>query len=553
MIIAAAYLFHFEGQDGASALSVALIAMALVSNVIVSRISEQRLMRPSILGLIICFDIAWIALGLWYEGVFGSDIFVLYFLILFLAAVGQNLFLIISAGLVMSVIDLILFVAPAGAETTIWTSQSLIRIPFMFIASLFYGYLAEKVGNEKKIGEKRLQALREIEVAITSSLDLHAVLDVLLEKIEVFLPYAVTTITLVNRKTGELEPVACRNLDEKEWKAVVSRRIRIDNVDPASYTPEIIFNAQTDPRSHQSDFLRKNSLVSYLRVPLIAKNVVLGFLTFFTKEEHAFSDEEVKFLTTLTSQAAIAIDNSQLYEEMSRSNKIKDEFLNIVSHELRTPINVVMGYTQLLKDGALGETNSQQTAAVNTIAARSKDLSNMINSLLCATSIEGKAARLEACEVSMKDFLLELKKDFQAPSGKEIILNWDHPSELPNIETDGPKLKQILQNIINNAIKFTERGVVKISVRYCSDAKTVEFIVADTGIGISAAEMPYIFERFHQVDSSQNRPFEGVGLGLYIAKEFLEMLGGKVAVESEPEIGSTFTIAIPREIASSIE
>jgi signal transduction histidine kinase len=423
----------------------------------------------------------------------------------------------------------------------------------MFIASLFYGYLAEKVGNEKKIGEKRLQALREIEVAITSSLDLHAVLDVLLEKIDVFLPYAVTTITLVNRKTGELEPVACRNLDEKEWKAAVSRRIRIDNVDPASYTPVIIFNAQTDPRSHQSDFLRINNLVSYLRVPLVAKNVVLGFLTFFTKEEHAFSDEEVKFLTTLTSQAAIAIDNSQLYEEMSRSNKIKDEFLNIVSHELRTPINVVMGYTQLLKDGALGETNSQQTAAVNTIAARSKDLLDMINSLLCATSLEGKAARLEACEVSMKDFLLELRNDFQAPSGKAIILNWDHPSELPNIETDGPKLKQILQNIINNAIKFTERGTVKISVRYCSDAKTVEFIVADTGIGISAAEMPYIFERFHQIDSSENRPFEGVGLGLYIAKEFTEMLGGKVAVESEPDKGSTFTIAIPCEIASSNE
>jgi signal transduction histidine kinase len=212
-----------------------------------------------------------------------------------------------------------------------------------------------------------------------------------------------------------------------------------------------------------------------------------------------------------------------------------------------------MGYTQLLKDGALGETNSQQTAAVNTIAARSKDLSNMINSLLCATSIEGKAARLEACEVSMKDFLLELKNDFQPSSGKEIVLNWDHSSELPNIETDGPKLKQILQNIINNAIKFTERGTVNISVRHCSDAKTVEFIVADTGIGISAAEMPYIFERFHQVDSSQNRPFEGVGLGLYIAKEFTEMLGGKVAVESEPERGSTFTIAIPSEVASSNE
>ena len=553
LIIAAAYLLLFEGKVGASTLAVALIAAALLSNVIVDRISQQHLMRPIILGLIICFDIGWISLGLWYEGVFGSDIFLLYFLILFLAAVGQNLFLIISAGLVLSVIDLILFVAPAGAETTIWTSHSLIRIPFMFIASLFYGYLAEKVGNEKKIGEKRLQALREIEVAIISSLDLHAVLDVLLEKIDGFLPYAVTTITLVNRKTGELEPVACRNLDEKEWKAVVARRIRIDKVDPENYTPVTVFNAQTDPRAHQSQFLRKNSLVSYLRVPLVAKNEVLGFLTFFTKEEHAFSGEEVKFLTTLASQAAIAICNSQLYEEMSRSNKIKDEFLNIISHELRTPINVVMGYTQLLKGGVLGETNSQQTAAVNTIAARSKDLLDMVNSLLCATSLEGNGARLESSEVSLKDFLAELKTECEPQAGKEISLIWNNPGELPNIETDGPKLKQILQNIINNAVKFTERGAVTTSIRYFSDARKVEFTVADTGIGISQAEMPYIFERFRQVDSSQTRSFEGVGLGLYIAKEYTELLGGKVTVESEPDKGSTFTIAIPCEIASSIE
>jgi signal transduction histidine kinase len=553
LIIAAAYLFLFESQNGEHTLSGVLIATALLSNVWISQFSAYRVMRPTTMGFIICFDIGWITLGLWYQGIFGGDIFFLYFLILFLAAIGQSLFLILSASVVLSAIDLILFVAPAGAETTIWTSHSLVRIPFMFIAALFYGYLAETAGNEKKIGEERLQALREIELAITSSLDLHAVLDVLLEKIDVFLPYAVTTVTLVNRKTGVLEPVACRNLDEKEWKAVVARRIRIDKVDPANYTPVTILNAQTDPRSFQSDFLRKNNLVSYLRVPLVAKNEILGFLTFFTKEEHPFSSEEVKFLTTLASQAAIAIYNSQLYEEMSRSNKIKDEFLNVISHELRTPVNVVMGYTQLLKNGVLGETNSQQTAAVNTIAARSKDLLDLINSVLCATSLEGNGARLEASEVSLKDFLLELKTDYEPPSGKEISLIWDYPGELPNIETDGPKLKQILQNIINNAIKFTDRGAVTTSVRYFADAKKVEFKVTDTGIGISTAEMPYIFERFHQVDGSQTRPFEGVGLGLYIAREFTELLGGKITAESEPDKGSTFTITLPSEITNSKE
>jgi len=228
-------------------------------------------------------------------------------------------------------------------------------------------------------------------MAITSSLDLRAVLDVLLEKIDVFLPYAVVTVTLVNRRTGELEPMACRNLDESEWKAVIARRIRLDKISESDHAPVMILNAQTDPRSQQSEFLRKNSLVSYLRVPLVAKNEVSGFLTFFTKEEHAFSAEEVKFLTTLASQAAIAIHNSQLYEEMRRSNKIKDEFLNVMSHELRTPINVVMGYAQLLKDGALGDTNSEQATAIGTIAARSKDLLDMINSLLYATSLEGNA------------------------------------------------------------------------------------------------------------------------------------------------------------------
>jgi signal transduction histidine kinase len=421
----------------------------------------------------------------------------------------------------------------------------------MFIAALFYGYLMEKLGKEKKIGEERIQALREIEMAITSSLDLRAVLDVLLEKINVFLPYAVVTVTLVNKKTGELEPMACRNLDETEWKEVIARRIRLDKISERDHAAVIILNAQTDPRSQQSEFLRKNGLVSYLRVPLAAKNQVSGFLTFFTREEHVFNPEEVEFLTTFASQAAIAIDHSQLYEEMSRSNKIKDEFLNVMSHELRTPINVVIGYAQLLNDGTLGVTNSQQAAAIDTIAARSKDLLNMINSLLYATSLEGNGASLSAAEVSLKDLVLELETDYQSQSTKDLSLIWNYAAGLPNIETDGAKLKWILQSIINNAIKFTEKGAVTTSVRYFPNDKKVQFAVADTGIGISPEETPHIFERFYQVDSSQSRSFEGVGLGLYIVTEFTALLGGKIAVESELEKGSTFTLTIPTEIVNS--
>ncbi len=274
-----------------------------------------------------------------------------------------------------------------------------------------------------------------------------------------------------------------------------------------------------------------------------------GFLTFFTKEEHDFSEEEIKFLSTLESQAAIAIHNSQLYEEMRRSNKIKDEFLNVMAHELRTPINVVLGYAQLLKEGTLGESNPEQAAAVATIAARAKDLLEMVNSLLYATSLEGNGAKLDAGEVRLTELIRELQTDYGTHPNKDVSLIWDYPDDLPTIETDAGKLKQILQNIIGNAVKFTESGAITTSVRYLVDDKRVEFAVSDTGIGIPAEEAPYIFERFHQVDSSQTRSFEGVGLGLYIVKEFTALLGGKVAVESEPEKGSKFTLTIPVDIA----
>lgn len=135
----------------------------------------------------------------------------------------------------------------------------------------------------------------------------------------------------------------------------------------------------------------------------------------------------------------------------------------------------------------------------------------------------------------------------------QVSLNWDYPLDLPTIETDGAKLRQVLQNMISNAIKFTERGTVTISLRSLAADKNVEFAVTDTGIGIAPEETAHIFDRFYQADSSQTRSFEGVGLGLYIVKEFTSLLGGKISVQSESGKGSTFTVTIPTEIAKSSE
>jgi len=261
----------------------------------------------------------------------------------------------------------------------------------------------------------------------------------------------------------------------------------------------------------------------------------------------------------MASQAAIAIHNAQLYEQtiklaaglkeeadkLEKANKIKDEFLSVMSHELRTPLNVVVGYSGMMLDGMLGEINQQQKEALQKIINRAADQLTLVNNILYATVLEVEKIKIESHEVDLKDFLHDLNSGYDILTSRDLIIKFEHPSELPVIRTDGQKLKQILQNLIDNAVKFTERGTITISARYIPEAKAVEFKVADTGIGISKDHLPLIFDKFRQVDSSETRLYGGVGMGLYIVGKFTELLGGTIGLESELGKGSTFTVTIP--------
>jgi signal transduction histidine kinase len=169
----------------------------------------------------------------------------------------------------------------------------------------------------------------------------------------------------------------------------------------------------------------------------------------------------------------------------------------------------------------------------------------MINSILHATQIGAGAVSLVREELNLCEFLDEIRSGYDLPTNKEVTLHWEYGSGFPVIETDSDKLKHILQNLIDNAIKFTEKGSITVSVQHLAEPGVVEFKVTDTGVGIPKAMLPVIFEMFRQVDSSERRSFEGVGLGLYIVKQLTELIGGRVEVESEEGKGSTFIVAIP--------
>lgn len=178
---------------------------------------------------------------------------------------------------------------------------------------------------------------------------------------------------------------------------------------------------------------------------------------------------------------------------------------------------------------------------------------NMINEILQSTSIEAKATKVESRELNLHDFLDNLRSNYEVPLNKEVSLIWDYPPDLPVVKTDSEKLEHILQNLINNAIKFTANGHVTMTAQYLEREAILEFKVADTGVGIEAEALPFIFERFRQATSLETRRYGGVGMGLYIVKKFTELLGGTVEVESEPGKGSAFTVSLPVEMVEEVK
>lgn len=231
--------------------------------------------------------------------------------------------------------------------------------------------------------------------------------------------------------------------------------------------------------------------------------------------------------------------------ELTRANMVKEEFLSVMSHELRTPLAVMTGYLGVIQDGTLGDVNPKQKEILDKVFEQADDQLTMVNDILQVTLMESAKIGAERHLVNLPKFLETLKENYSSHGDKPVGLKWDYSVELPSIITDRTKLKQILQNLVNNAIKFTDRGEVSISARHFPGIKTVEFKVSDTGIGISKKALPFIFDKFWQGDSTDPRARGGVGLGLYIVKRFTELLKGEVRVNSTPGKGSTFTVKIP--------
>ena len=295
----------------------------------------------------------------------------------------------------------------------------------------------------------------------------------------------------------------------------------------------------------QSALLWQFDVTAMLLVALQRGDAVIGFQTATYCGRTGFTSTQKRIAQGIAQLASFALENARLFEQAESANRLKSDFLATMSHELRTPIHINLGYTSMLLTGDLGPLTAAQTNALQIIEKSGQGLNELITSLLDIGQLEDGKMTVMVAPVDVAQFIAEVQDETSAlvTSKPALTVTWHVSPMLPELYTDRVKLKIVLKNLLANALKFTDQG--KVTVEAQPRDGSVEFSVADTGIGISPEIQQVMFGRLHQGDSTMTRRYGGIGLGLYIVKQLLELLGGTVKVESEVGKGATFRVRIP--------
>lgn len=292
-----------------------------------------------------------------------------------------------------------------------------------------------------------------------------------------------------------------------------------------------------------ADLLLRIGINSLIAVPLLRRGEVAGALT-LACAGHGYSEADLALATDLGHRAALAVANARLYQAAQQASRAKSDFLAVMSHELRTPLNAIMGYSDLLEAGVNGELNDQQHDSLGRIRESSRHLLEIVDEILTYTRMEAGRESIDRTEVDLGGLVREIGALVEPlVARKGLALHLDVPPQPIIVQTDPAKVRQILLNLLSNAMKFTDEGEIRLAVS--SDGVGHVLEVRDTGPGIAAEHIHHVFEPFWQVEQSATRSAGGTGLGLSVAQRLAELLGGSLTLRSAPSTGSTFQLVIP--------
>jgi len=302
----------------------------------------------------------------------------------------------------------------------------------------------------------------------------------------------------------------------------------------------------------QADDFLPNPLLpethSEMVIPLLIGDSLVGVLDVQSEIINHFDQQDIQVKTMLAAQIAVAVQNANLYqsqveavEQLREVDRLKSEFLASMSHELRTPLNSIIGYSQLMIDGVDGEMNGEAVEDLQAIHSSGHHLLSIINDILDLAKIEAGRMEMDLSVVELAPIAEEVHRMTSILlQGKPVQMTVDVARDLPKIWGDSLRIRQVLYNLVSNAIKFTVNGEVRIRAAIADEKDMLQISVSDTGTGIPSDHLEQVFSKFHQVDNTATRKVGGTGLGLTITRYLVDMHGGKIWVESEMGKGSTF-------------
>jgi len=336
---------------------------------------------------------------------------------------------------------------------------------------------------------------------------------------------------------------------------------------PDAINPAVLQAMQTRELVAESELLDR-SIATIVHMPLLARDEVVGVISILSVEGEKLSARESDLLRAISYQIGTAVQNAKLVESVRQhetelqekneqlekvvdrlraADKLKTEFLASMSHELRTPLNSIIGFLNLIIDGLCVDEAEQQELLRHALGS-SRHLLNLINDVLDLSRIEAGRLEIEMGDVALGPVLADVLSSLEVQTrekGLELLQSSMEPGL--TVQADDSRLRQILMNVIGNAVKFTTQGSVAVRVDAPAGSPYVEIEVRDSGIGIPVHRREFLFQKFSQADASMTRKFGGSGLGLVIVKELCEMMGGTVTIDSPGEnMGTTVLISLIR-------
>jgi signal transduction histidine kinase len=303
-------------------------------------------------------------------------------------------------------------------------------------------------------------------------------------------------------------------------------------------------------REHSDSKTIVDQTHSQMAVPILYQDETRAVIALESPYPNAFVQQDLDFVIRLADHAAIAIENARLYEQAQTANRAKTEFMSVASHELKIPMTSIKGYAKLLTLGAVGDLSDQQREFLNIISANVDRMDRLVADLLDVSRIEAGRLRLEMDQVDLHEVINTVIQSVKAQiEAKQLALEIDVPATLPPVWGDQERVIQILNNLISNAYKYTPDGgkihiMVNGQTQFASSG-CLTVSIRDTGVGITPEDQQQLFTKFFRADDPRVRDVPGTGLGLSITKSLVEIHGGEIWFQSEPDQGTTFTFTLP--------